>query len=763
VATGKPLSSASRPAVKAATVPLDARARRRPFRDNPPLIIAGIVLLLAMLGGIVWLADRTSTLSPDFLTEVVLFALSATNITMLVALLFVLARNVIKSLMESRRGVPFGRFRAKLVLAMLGMTVIPAVLVLIVGSRVVLTAVDRWFNAPMEEILAGANSIAGDYYQERERLVADQASRIARSLSRIDLATVDATSVQNIVTPEITGQRIGMVQVYSAVRVPNQPLSVVSLVDVASPSMPQGWARGSADRLAARAASGESAPSIEEPIGQGGVLKHVATPVRNSAGQITGVVVASDYLTGELAERARRMSQAYEDYSQLRVLKQPLAGVYISFFVMVTLLILVGSTWMGLYLAKRITRPVQMLSEAAKEIGAGHYDHRIEHEGSDEFGSMVEAFNAMAAEVAQSRRRLERASIDLERKHEEGEGRRRYIEAILERIATGVVSIDRTGRIGTINPAALRLLELTDEVIGRAAVDAFARPDLAPINDVLDQAARAKMDAFAQEVALVRDGRERHVVAAATRVAGTDGSFDGTVLVVDDVTPLIRAQKVAAWREVARRLAHEIKNPLTPIQLSAERLRRKLTDVSPPLQELVQECTSTIIGEVESLKGLVDEFSQFARMPAPRAVATDVHAFLNDTLALYDGLFADVTFEKHYDPAVTQARIDPEQMKRVMINLIDNAIEAMGRQGTIVVDTARDVSNSLVRIVVADTGPGIPPAERDKLFLPYYSTKGRGSGLGLAIVRRIVAEHGGSIDVTDNAPTGTRFIIELPA
>ena len=326
-----------------------------------------------------------------------------------------------------------------------------------------------------------------------------------------------------------------------------------------------------------------------------------------------------------------------------------------------------------------------------------------------------------------------------------------------------MVSIDRAGRIGTINPSAMRLLEVTADVVGSSAVDVFARPDLAPVNDVLDQAARAKMDSFAQEVALVRDGRERHVVAAATRVAGTDGSFDGTVLVVDDVTPLIRAQKVAAWREVARRLAHEIKNPLTPIQLSAERLRRKLSDVAPPLQDLVQECTSTIIGEVESLKGLVDEFSQFARMPAPRAVPTEFHAFLNDTLALYDGLFASVEFEKHYDPAVTQVRVDPEQMKRVMINLIDNAIEAMGRQGTIVIETARDVSNSLVRIVVADTGPGIPAAERDKLFLPYYSTKGRGSGLGLAIVRRIVAEHGGSIDVTDNVPTGTRFIIELPA
>ena len=760
MATAKPLSSASHPATRPAAV----APARRPFRDNPPLILGGIAILLAALGGIVWMADRTTSLSPDFLTEVVLIALSATNVTMLLALVFVLARNVIKSMIEGRRGLPFGRFRAKLVLAMLGMTVIPSVLVLIVGSRVVLTVVDRWFNAPMEEILAGANSIAADYYQERQRFVADQASRLSRSLGRLDLAAGNVATVQGVVTPEVAGQRIGMVQVYRVERVLNQPVNVVSVVDVASPSMPQGWARGTADRLAARAASGnEASPSMIEQLASGGDLVHVATPVRGPTGQITGAVVASEYLSGQFAEQARRMSKAYEDYTQLRVLKQPLAGVYVSFFIMVTLLILVGSTWMGLYLAKRITRPVLLLSEAAKEIGAGHYDHRIEHEGTDEFGSMVEAFNAMAQEVAQSRRRLEKASIDLERKHEEGEGRRRYIEAILERIATGVVSIDRAGQIGTINPSALRLLELTGDVVGGSAVDVFARPDLAPINDVLDQAARAKVDSFAQEVALVRDGRERTVVAAATRIAGTDGGFDGTVLVVDDVTPLIRAQKVAAWREVARRLAHEIKNPLTPIQLSAERMRRKLGDVDPPLQDLVQECTSTIIGEVESLKGLVDEFSQFARMPAPRAVPTGLHAFLNETLAIYDGLLASVEFEKHYDPGVSQVRVDPEQMKRVMINLIDNAIEAMGRQGRIVIETGRDVSNSLVRVVVADTGPGIPAAERDKLFLPYYSTKGRGSGLGLAIVRRIVAEHGGSIDVTDNVPTGTRFIIELPA
>jgi two-component system nitrogen regulation sensor histidine kinase NtrY len=263
-------------------------------------------------------------------------------------------------------------------------------------------------------------------------------------------------------------------------------------------------------------------------------------------------------------------------------------------------------------------------------------------------------------------------------------------------------------------------------------------------------------------VAVVREGRELHVAAAATRLTNAAGEFEGTVLVLDDVTPLIRAQKVAAWREVARRLAHEIKNPLTPIQLSAERMRRKLAALDVPQSELVQECTTTIIGEVESLKNLVDEFSQFARMPAPRAVPTDLHQLLTEALSLYEGLFTDVAIEHRFDAGVPFVRVDPEQMRRVVINLVDNAVEAIDRNGTIVLETALDSVNSVVRVTVADDGAGIPPEEREKLFLPYYSTKGRGSGLGLAIVRRIVAEHGGNIDVTDNVPRGTRFTIELP-
>jgi two-component system, NtrC family, nitrogen regulation sensor histidine kinase NtrY len=594
--------------------------------------------------------------------------------------------------------------------------------------------------------------------------VAYLATRLADGLAAADLNSPDVRAVRAQLTRDVNERRIGMVQVYRAQARSDGSVDVTPVVDVVSPTMPQEWSRASADRMAARAAAGtEAQPRTLEPVTGGGDLLHAASVIRNGARQVTGVVVASDYLSGDLASRSRRMTKAYEDYTQLRVLREPLAGVYLSFFLMVTLLILVSSTWMGLFLAKRITRPVQMLSVAAREIGQGRYDQRIEHEATDEFGSMIEAFNAMAAELASSRRRLERAAIDLERKNQEVDGRRRYIETILERVATGVVSIDPAGRIGTVNSAAMRLLEIDASTMGRPAVDVFGRQDLKPINGVLDQAARARADAFAQEVALVREGRELHVAAAATRLTTAEGDYEGTVLVLDDVTPLIRTQKVAAWREVARRLAHEIKNPLTPIQLSAERMRRKLAGLGEPLEGLVQECTSTIIGEVESLKNLVDEFSQFARMPAPRAVPTDLHQLLGDALTLYDGLLTGVTFERRFASELPQVRVDPEQMRRVIVNLVDNAIEATDRRGTIAIETAHDPSNSLVRVTVADDGPGIPPEEREKLFLPYYSTKGRGSGLGLAIVRRIVAEHGGSIDVAENVPRGTRFTIELPA
>lgn len=740
-----------------------APAPRRPFRDNTKLILTGIAVLVAALVSLLALASRSATLAPDFLTEFVLYALSATNLTILVGLVFVLARNIIKLFVEKRRSLPFAHFRAKLVAVLLGMTLIPAVLVLLVGSELIRNSVDRWFNAPMDDVLSSANTIAGDYYQERWRLVAAEAQRLARSVSSINLASTPADSVRAIVEPDVQQGRIAHVEVYRLDSAGSTDrLQFVPVVDVGEPSLPRDFTRESARRLAERAVADPRLAPVIERLPDGGDLIRGAVAIRSGGRSAEGVVIASEHITAEFAARARRMTQAYEDYQQLRVLKQPLAGVYLSFFLMLTLMILVAATWMGLYLAKRITRPVQMLAAAANEIGAGHLDHRVEPETRDEFGSLIEAFNRMAADLSISRRRLEHSSVELERKHQDVEARRRYVETILERIATGVISVDTAGHVRTFNAAASRLLGLDSSVSGLPVSTVFGTPELKALASLIDEAARSREEALPQEVSIARDGRELHLAVMTTPLRREDGVSDGIVLVFDDVTPLIRAQKVAAWREVARRLAHEIKNPLTPIQLSAERMRRHFSGAAAPTQALVQECTSTIVGEVESLKGLVDEFSQFARMPAPRAVSTDLHALLSDVLTLYEGIFAEVQLRPRFADGLPRVSVDPEQIRRVMINLIDNAVEALDRRGAIDVEAHHVRAESLVRIVVADDGPGIPPTERDKLFLPYYSTKRRGSGLGLAIVRRIVAEHGGSIDVTDNVPRGTRFTVELP-
>jgi len=737
----------------------DPQPPRRRFRDSPRLILVGIGVLGAFLAAMLLAASRLR-FAPELFTEFVLYALIAVDVTMLGALAFVLVRNLIKVIVERHRALPFARFRSKLVAVLMAMTVVPAVLVLIVGSELISQNLERWFNAPMDDILSSANQIASDYYRERQVLVADHAQRIAGSIAEIDLAKGDEQQLRERLSAELASQQVGRIAVYG---VNGTGGLSSSAVEVAAPTLPAAFNRKVVDRLAAQTLAGSGDSRATESLDAAGDLLHAAAVIRPPHGRVEGVVVATDYLTGDVVARSRRMTQAFESYSQLHVLKRPLTGLYLSFFLMVTLFILVGSLWMGSYLAKRITRPVSALAAAAREIGAGHLDQRVEPQSNDEFGSLVDAFNTMAGELATSRRRVERSTLELERKHVEGESRRRYIETILERITTGIVSVDADGLVTTINSAASRLLTLDRAVVGRPARAVFDRADLQPLGALLAGASGTKAESAVREIPVLRDGQELQLAVVTTTLVGDSGQPGGLLLVLDDVTPLIRAQKVAAWREVARRLAHEIKNPLTPIQLSAERMRRHFAGRPATDRALVDECAATIVGEVESLKGLVDEFSQFARMPSPRTVPTEVAALIGETLALYDGIFADVAIVTRFAPGVPLVRLDVEQIRRVVINLVDNAIEAMERKGEIVVETAHDEANRVVRIVVADNGPGIPASEREKLFLPYYSTKRRGSGLGLAIVRRIIAEHGGSIEAGDNIPQGTRFTIELPS
>lgn len=743
-----------------------ASSPRRPLRDNPVLILVWIALLLGALAAMLTLADRSAQLSPDFLSEVVLWALSAADVSMVLVLAFVLARNIVKLFVERRRGLPFARFRSKLVGALLVMTLIPALLVLFVGSELLRNSANRWFSAPIDDVLTSARAIASDYYTERLAQVDGHAGRLAAQLGPGAFTEGPVGPLRDQAAAFLRDQRLALVQIYRVTPGADRPV-VEPLVDVAAPGLPRQPARAVADRLAAQAAAGNAETRVPEPLDDGGQLMRAAVPVRNAGGEVVGVVVASDYLTSELAQYSRRIIDAYEGYQQLRVLKRPLEGVYLSFFLMVTLLILVSATWMGLYFAKRITRPIHRLAVAAREIGAGHFDHRVEPETRDEFGSLVEAFNAMADEIAVSQRRLERSRVDLERKNVEADSRRRYIETVLERVATGVISLDAAGRIGTINGAARRLLRLEGTLTGQPVMAMFERRDLEPVGTVVDRALRHRGQAVAQEVALALEGEELHLALAVTSFRGEDGS-EGTVIVLDDVTPLIRAQKVAAWRDVARRLAHEVKNPLTPIQLCAERLRRHFTSAPEPTRQLVDECAVTIVSEVESLKLLVDEFSQFARMPAPRTVPSDVNRLLDDALQLYGATFNGIQIDRRYAEPLPAVRVDPEQFRRVVINLVDNAVEALtdaartNGAGRIVIESQHEPSQGVIRVSVSDNGPGIPDGDRGKLFLPYYSTKRRGSGLGLAIVRRIIVEHGGTIEAASNHPHGTRMTLELP-
>ncbi|MEO6239388.1 MAG: HAMP domain-containing protein, partial [Vicinamibacterales bacterium] len=587
--------SSQRPTLPPRAPAAPRAAERRPFRDNPRLILAGILLLLLSLAAIIRLSDRTTRLNPDFLSEVVLYALVIVDVTMLLALGFVLARNLIKLVVERRRGLPFSRFRLKLVAALLGLTIVPAVLVLLAGSELIRQTTTRWFSQPVSDVLTSANAIAGTFYRDREAAIAAQARRVAAGVPAQALLSGNLDGLKASVSGPVTDGRVGMVEIYSLQSAEGGKTDVVPVFALQSPSLPPGHLRASSDRLAGRIASGSTDTQAHEPLEGGGELVRAGVIVRDGGGKPIGVVIASDFLSGELAQHARRIAEAYEDYSQLKVLKGPLEGVYLSVFVMMTLMILVSATWLGLYLAKRITRPVAMLAAGAREIGAGHLDHRIEPETRDEFGSLVDAFNAMAGELATSQRRLERTRTEMERKNSELDERRRYIETVLERIATGVVSIGADGRVSTINSAAARLLDVDAAIVGSPVDEIFRREDLLPLAALVRAVAAGSGKPAAQEIALAREGREVHLAAAATALKGEAGAREGTVLVFDDVTPLVRTQRVAAWRDVARRLAHEIKNPLTPIQLSAERMGRHFGGAPEATRALVEECTSTIV------------------------------------------------------------------------------------------------------------------------------------------------------------------------
>jgi PAS domain S-box-containing protein len=436
------------------------------------------------------------------------------------------------------------------------------------------------------------------------------------------------------------------------------------------------------------------------------------------------------------------------------------------------MLILMAAVWIGLYLSRRIAVPIRALVEASDEVSKGNLRVQVDCQAQDELEILVHSFNRMTSQLHESSEKLESTNRDLQTSNQALEERRRYTETVLQNIPTGVISITAEQRISRVNKAVQRMLNC-DLELANPGLDALFRPrDLAEIQALIERA--SKVGIATRDIRLHFKDRILYCAVTVSALDSEASSQRGYVMVLEDLTELLKAQKANAWREVARRMAHEIKNPLTPIQLSADRLLKnyfRKADEAPAAQPgegfetILRECVQTIHHEVASLKGMVDEFSRFARLPAASMVSTNVNLLIEQTLASFNGRLDGVRLDASLAPELPEIKADPEQLKRVFVNLIDNALEALedASEKELSLTSSFYPARQTVEVVVKDSGHGISSADKEKLFLPYFSTKRRGTGLGLAIASRIIADHKGYIHVEDNIPVGASFVVEIPA
>jgi two-component system nitrogen regulation sensor histidine kinase NtrY len=726
-----------------------------PFRNNSRLVLASAGAALLVFLGVEFFLRQSRAFSPDFLASVLLYGLTVLNLTLLLVLLFVLGRNLVRVLMERRRKVLGARFRMRLVLVFLLMAVAPSLLLVVVGSDLIQQTVDRWFSVDVERILSSSQALGTALHfaaAERSRI---HARALARELeARHLLEPAGQGRLRRTVDIRARELEMDMVNVFS----PQGEL----LAEMSLRLPPVAYDRTSGESLVEGALKGREAEG-SVPFGSGELVR-VAIPVRGASGNVLGAVVVSTFLRGDVAAEAREVQDRYTKFEATKAVKGPITAFYLSFYLFAALLILFGAVWLSLYLARRITTPLRLVAEATERIAAGERGVRVDFPvGDDEFRALIASFNRMSERLAQSEEEVASSREGLTRKNRELDERRQLMETVLDTVGTGVLVVDAEGATTAVNAAALRLLDLDAGVVGRYLQETLTGPGREEIVALVQRLLSGRVGRQEREVLLPLRGRDRHLAVTVAPLLRAPGSSTGAVVVLDDLTPLMRAQKVAAWGEVARKLAHEIKNPLTPIQLSAQRVRKAYLKADPELEKIVTECTGAIVEEVEALKNLVDEFAQFARLPAANLVPASLHEVIDQALSLYDGLFTGVRIDRKLATDLPPLRFDPDQMKRVVINLVDNAIEATDKKGTVVIFTEFDKPQGRVRLGVADDGPGVPTEDKDRLFVPHFSTKKRGSGLGLAIVSRIVQEHHGVIRVEDNRPHGARFVVEIPA
>jgi nitrogen fixation/metabolism regulation signal transduction histidine kinase len=703
--------------------------RRR--KDNK--FIVGLVLAVFVVWSAVSVLQQRADEPAAATRGLLLFVLSYANITLIAAVLFVLGRTLLKTWLERRRRTLGSQFKTKLLVTYIGLTAIPIGLLFFTATGLLQRSIDRWFSTPVREVVGRARAIQ----DMAERRISEEALGKARVAARAFGATPPPAAELDAFRRE---NRLDTLEAYRGV----QRIALAA-------ETPGDVALLSADALSRARASGEDT-RIE--VLRDGSHRYRAARAAGPIVWVTGV-----RLPPSEARSMEAIAAAWSEYKKLEVQKPAIKAANISTFLLITLAILFASAWIGLTLARRITLPIAALAESTRRLESGELSARVGVRAEDELGVLVESFNRMAAGLEDARNALLLSNEDLQSSNRRVDLERRLLATVLESVTTGVLAFDVAGRVTVCNPAARSLLHLAGDVSIEALHE---RPELADLVSLLTAARAGDVALAPRELALPSpDGDRRLEVAVRPLAPPSAGERGGWVVAIEDMTHVAREQKLAAWSEVARRVAHEIKNPLTPIRLSAERIAKRWKAGAPDIAETIERGTRVIVEEVNFLKSLVDEFSRFARLPRMRPEPTDLSSLALSAVHLFDGAREGVRIRVESPPAPCIVTVDPEQIRRALINLIDNALEACGSSGEIVVAVAEGPRG--VQLEVTDTGRGVSPHDRERLFLPDFTTKGRGTGLGLAIVSRIVADHHGTIRVEDNRPRGARFIIELPA
>jgi two-component system, NtrC family, nitrogen regulation sensor histidine kinase NtrY len=727
--------------------------RPKPKPNRTPAIVALSVCIFFLFAIIFAQATFNLTfLQPDTSEETIIFAaVSALIFLLFVALTFVLLRTLLRLYAERKTGALGSKFRSRMVLGALLLSLGPVIFLFLFSYGLMNRSIEKWFSRPVEDVQYRTNVIVSLLTQYAATNADAEAQRIA--------ATPDAQKSFQ------TGNFGFMMDEFRRSELTLQGGFAFAIVDgraEASFHAPEAWPLLQQD-LPLKAASGQG--KAFDVLG----LTYVLGRARRGNGEIlVAMPLPSNY-----SAVLRDLEQSQHQYDELRIQRRRLKRTYMGFLLLLTVAVLFVSTWLALYLSKMVTRPLVALAEATHEISRGRLDYRVDVQAGSEIGKLVESFNRMAADLEASRTNIEASGRELADMNVQLEQRTRHSETILESVPSGVLSLDASRRVLHSNRAARRLLRLDEDPSSRAETlrDLFPADVVSDLEHLLRKADRMGSTTSQMEIVTARANLNVAITAASLDTTGQPPSAGrqrmGYIVVFEDITDLLRAQKQTAWREVARRIAHEIKNPLTPIALSAERIRRHLERGTPPEAaslDVIRNCAETIRSSVETVRSLVDEFSTLARFPASQPQPSEINSIVNQALLMFDGRLDGIHVRRFLTADLPRVQADPEAMKRALANLVDNAAEAMKESlvKEIHISTVLLEERDSVEIVVADTGHGVTSDVKERLFLPYFSTKGRGTGLGLAIVSRIVEDHHGSIRVEENSPVGTRFIVELP-